>query len=300
LDEDVDREVLALLERAGASFLHRMAAELNRKPSEIAAALWRLAWLGRVTQDSLRTAWGPAPDPDRWTGSRSRTPWGVGRWSVVRPLRGEDPETTKAILRTLLDRYGVLCREWVEDDAVPLRWRDAYPALSRMEWAGEVDRGLFVSGLTGPQFAARGVAAALEASMGSMIGADRPVRIHVEDPVNVYGTRIPVIRADGRPYTVRRVSGQWLVLAGGRPVLAVEGRGERLIPLAELEPEELTATLATLVDLVQEVTGPASLRVRTWDGEPVAETAAGRALEQLGFMREDQSMILYRTYREAA
>ena len=300
LEEGGDRDVLAYLASAGASFLHRMAADLERKPSEVAEALWRLTWLGRVTQDSLRTAWGPPPDPSRWTGSRSRSPWGSGRWSVVPKMAGEGEEITRAILRTLLDRYGVLCREWVDDDAVPLRWREAYPILSRMEWAGEVDRGLFVSGLTGPQFAARGVAASLDVLGTGQDAAGRAVRVHVEDPVNVYGTRVPLIRSDGEPYTVRRVQGHSLVLAGGRPVLAVESRGERLIPLAQLERHELAEALSTLAEMVQDVAGPASLRVRTWDGAPIAGTPAGEELERLGFMREDQSMILYRTYREAA
>jgi len=281
------------LDEAGASYLHQIAAALDVPPSEVAAALWTLIWDGWVTNDSVAPAWAGRPDLRLWRG-RKRPSWGGGRWSVRSGIdRGESDDDVRTRLRILLDRYGVLSRELCEREPIGPRWRTAYPILSRMEWRGDVDRGLFVTGLSGPQFAAPGVADELAAAGG--VADERFVLVNVLDPANVWGDVLPVRAPDGVRYAVRHHPGNHLVLRDGRPVLAVENRGERLIPLVDLGDDERRGAIGILAKLVGG-RHRAAIRVRTWAGRPVTETPAAADLERLGFMREDRAMILYRSF----
>ncbi|MBU0595383.1 DEAD/DEAH box helicase, partial [Candidatus Bipolaricaulota bacterium] len=172
------RAVLAYLESHGASFLQPIARALEASPSDIATALWELTWLGRATNDSLAPAFGSRPRPAMWDG-RKHGGWGSGRWSALPALpQTQSAADVRAVLEVLLHRYGVLSRELVVRDGMGVRWADAYPLLSRMEWAGDVERGLFVSGLSTPQFATRAAIDGLRAPDSFA----RPILLHVSDP----------------------------------------------------------------------------------------------------------------------
>ena len=295
LPEGAPRLVLEYLRDRGASFLHQIAAGTDQSPSAVAAALWLLIWKGRVTNDSLETAWGAAPRPERWQARRRGAPWGGGRWAVVEAggsKRSDDDASD--LLRTLLHRYGVLNRELLGRDGFGLQWADVYPTMTRWEWAGDVERGLFVSGLSAPQFATGAAIDGLRAPRD----ADPPILVNVFDPACVYGDVVPIDLPNGGRYTVRHHPANYLVLRAGRAILAVENCGERLVPLADLAHVERREALATLTRLVEGRSRPSSVRVKTWDGRPIVETAVTDELEKLGFVREDRSMILYREYDE--
>jgi ATP-dependent Lhr-like helicase len=287
------RLVVKYLDRHGASFLHQIAAGTDRPPSEVAAALRMLIWGGWVTNDSLDAAWGEGPRPDRRRAPRRGAAWGGGRWSIVEaggPERSADHVRT--LLNVLLHRYGILNREVLARDGFGLRWVDVYPVLTRREWAGEVERGLFVSGLSAPQFAPR---VAVD-RLGEPGGDTAPVLVNVFDPACIHGDLVPIDLPNGERYVVRHHPGNYLVVRDGRPLLAVESRGERLVPLAVMGHDERREALATLPRLVEGRSRPPSARVKTWDGRSVVDTAVAGELEKLGFAREDRSMILYREY----
>jgi len=288
--------VLECLEGRGASFLHQLAADLGEPPSELAGTLWDLIWDGWVTNDSLIPAFGPRPDPARWQGHRA-TGWGGGRWSR-RPsaAAGDREEQAWGAVRLLLDRYGVLTRDLVERDSLAIRWREAGPILSRMEWRGEVDRGLFVDGLTGLQFATSG--------MSSILAGEEPecgelLLVGACDPANVWGDVISIERPDGTSYSLRHHAGNGLVMRDGRPVLAVENHGDRLVPLVDLDASTRREALRKLERLVSGTSARTVIRVRTWDGAPIVDTPVADELERMGFMREDRIMILYRSFGDA-
>src|SRR5205814_8647702 len=56
------------------------------------------------------------------------------------------------VARQMLERYGIVARELLEMEAVPLPWGALYDALHVMELTGEVRRGYFVEGFSGAQF----------------------------------------------------------------------------------------------------------------------------------------------------
>jgi ATP-dependent Lhr-like helicase len=279
--ESLAARVVLFLSEKGASFLHQIAGALDSAPAAVDGALWELTWRGWVTNDSLVAAQRAGP-------GRGRPTPGLGRWSVVAAARaGDRDDDVCRILRVLLSRYGFLSRELVDRESIGLRWNEAYPALQRMEWRGDVERGVYVSDLSGPQFAVAGWHHALRD--GHEAGG--PQLLHVMDPANLLGDVVSIARVP------RRGPGNYVVVRGGQPLVAVEARARRLVPLADLSAGERREALSLLVRLVRRAGQRPSIRVETWDGVPAAASEVAGDLATLGFIRDDQAMVLYRSFR---
>jgi len=289
---DAERHVVSFLRGEGASFLHRIASGLGERPSTIALLLWDLMWQGWVTNDSLSPALHGKPRPERW-GATRRPPWGGGRWSLVAAVASPTEPQVRGRLGKMLGRHGVLTREVLALEGASLDWRMCYPMLTRMEWAGDVERARYVSGLSGPQFASRSAARMLR----SPNGTDGPILVNVNDPANPYGRLFPVLRDDGSKHIIRHHPGNYLVVARGIPILAIERRGERLTPLADLSADQRRSALALLLRLVQGRDRPASIRVKTWAGGAVPDVVAAE-LAECGFASDGTGMVLYRSFHE--
>src|SRR6185369_4513256 len=108
-----------------------------------------------------------------------------------------------------------------------------YGELRMMEEAGRCQRGYFVEGLGGAQFAAP-------------TAVERLRDVRDADPANPYGATLPWPESARRP---ARVAGAWVVLAGGRPALYVERGGRGLVTF---EPELLEPAIAALASLVRD------------------------------------------------
>ncbi len=272
--------VAEYLTSRGASFLHHIARDLGASAVAVDETLWDLTWRSWVTNDALVAAQRAGP-------SRGAPAPGLGRWSVVGPSAPTDLESlwvrqTQAVV----SRCGFACREVLARDPLGLRWSAAYPLLSRMEWAGELDRGLFVSGLCAPQFVDRAARDALQGP--SPRGGLR--LLSVLDPALLVGEGM--ISA-GVP---RRGPGNYLVVGGGRPRLAVEAYGRRLVASEELTASERREAVALLPRLVRGAGRPARVRVETWNGVPAAASEAADDLAAVGFVRDDQAMVIYRDF----
>ncbi|MBM4372851.1 MAG: hypothetical protein FJ098_14455, partial [Deltaproteobacteria bacterium] len=236
-DTDLHSEGQVLLERLtarGASFLVEISGDLGLPAARCTALLWDLARTGLVTNDGLAPlqVGPPPPKPGKtriWQG-------GSGRWSLVpSPSQPPGEEELLGLVRLLLTRYGIVSRQILALDGAAVAWGALYPLLTRMEWRGELVRGLFVAGLAGAQFAREETLSGLECREPGWI------LLSTADPAVVYGAGAPFPVAhptdvEGR---IRRGPGTYLVLRGGRPLLAIEGWGERLTTLADLSSEEL-------------------------------------------------------------
>ncbi|HEU68822.1 MAG TPA: hypothetical protein ENN53_06395 [Candidatus Acetothermia bacterium] len=193
-------------------------------------------------------------------------------------------------MRLLLARYGIVSRQILALDGAAVAWGTPYPVLTRMEWRGELARGLFVEGLAGAQFAREETLSGLEH------GESGWTLLSTTDPAVVYGAGapFPVTHPTDPEWRLRRGPGSFLVLQGGLPLLAIEGWGERLTALTDLASEELQQGLALLPRLV---VGPLRrLTVHSWNGAPVMESPIEGMLRDLGFQRGPDALILYRRY----
>src|SRR5215218_8219016 len=114
--------------------------------------------------------------------------WG-GRWSLVHTLGTLGAETDEQALaervaRQWLARYGIVSRDWWRRERPAIGWREIYHELKRLEFRGEVQRGYFVAGLGGAQFALPEAVEMLRAP--APVDADETVVMSTSDPANVY------------------------------------------------------------------------------------------------------------------
>jgi ATP-dependent Lhr-like helicase len=173
--------------------------------------------------------------------------------------------------------------------------------LRRMEALGQVRRGYYLAGLSGLQFAVPEAVDALRQAAkkpewdGPRSGSPRLVSLL--DPACAYGVLYPIPGPGGARMTIPRLSGSYLVLWGGEPVLGVEGYGRVLIPLTPLSREELQEALRTLSRLVlPDAGGPrprSRLTVERWGEELAVRASVADVLEELGYQRDPDGYVLW-------
>jgi ATP-dependent Lhr-like helicase len=233
-----------VLRERGASFFADLVRITNHLPAEVEDGLWELVAAGLVTADgfdNLRALM----DPHRRRAEgrdRSRRPrHSAGRWALLRPgsqsvvhrhlssaadstlstehsalslSRALHPSPpVEPIARQLLRRYGVVFRDLLARESMVESWRDLLVQYRRMEMAGEVRGGRFVSGFTGEQFALPEAVESLRAMRRCPAGiAQRQeVRISASDPLNLVGVILPGAR-------VPAVPSNYIVYRDGFPV----------------------------------------------------------------------------------
>ncbi|WP_182656204.1 ATP-dependent helicase [Stenotrophomonas lacuserhaii] len=234
------------------------AAGIDLSPESLHAALWGLAWQGRVATDiwaplrALSMARAPSRARASHASRRRRGFMGVpmddavpaagvpssgpatydapslaGRWSLLQRDAANDTVRAVALAEALLDRHGVVTRGAAVAEGIA----GGFPALQQvyrgMEDAGRVLRGRFVEGLGGAQFAERSSVDRLRdiADDTTPAASAMAIGLSAVDPANAYGTLLAWPAHVARQRPVRR-SGALVVLAGGalRMYLAQGGR----------------------------------------------------------------------------
>ena len=286
--------VLQALGATGADFLGGIARAAGLSPTVALEALWSLAWLGLVTNDTFA----PVRQVMRAGKAAARRgrpvslQGGTGRWSltarILRPeSAGGGPVPAEAYARVLLDRYGVVTREAVQSEDGPLTWSEVLVMLKQMEMRGQVRQGYFIRDLSGAQFALPDAVEKLRAARESAGGLFRLVAAC--DPGNPYGS---ILGAAG----AARGSKTYLVLEDGAPVLAVESGGKRLAPLAtDLDGDRLLAALGSVLGLLVGPGAPRRIEVEAWGETPIHDAPAAALLQQLGFERMPNHLVLHRS-----
>jgi ATP-dependent Lhr-like helicase len=213
--------------------------------------------------------------------------WG-GRWSLVHTLGTLGAETDEQALaervaRQWLARYGIVSRDWWRRERPAIGWREIYHELKRLEFRGEVQRGYFVAGLAGAQFA---LPEAVE-----MLRAPAPddvtdiVVMSTSDPANVYALPLaPGTESD--PLARPRGAGALLVTRGGRIVIVAERRGARLRVGEGVSPTEVGEAARALAERLTARQGAARRKdvvIETIDGERAALSRHANALRDAGF-----------------
>jgi ATP-dependent Lhr-like helicase len=308
--EPAEQQVLALLDRLGASFATDVARASALEPTRVRRALVELMARGLVTNDRfdpLRPGFqstlkalseaAAARRDGRRLGIRPRRSISgqpEGRWSrLVRP--GVDSESwVLAWAAVLLQRYGIVAREVAALDPAGPSWADLAPLLARAEWRGELRRGYFVEGLSGVQYATEDAAA--ELSRLSLVESPSPppmVLLSTVDPANVYGAGAPfdIELLDGGTARLPRAPGNFLVIQAGRPILIIEAFGKRLTGLPWAAQSDLEAALKFLPSL----TGPSRriFKVEMYNGSPAVDSPVAARLAELGFVRDYPGMTYY-------
>ena len=219
--------------------------------------------------------------------------WG-GRWSLVRVpgslgIETEDEPDAELVARKWLDRYGIVSRDWWKRERPSIGWRVIYQELKRLEFRGEVQRGYFVSGLAGAQFA---LPEAVELLRQGDEGRAGIVVMGTSDPANVYSLPLAEGTASdplGRP----RGAGAMVVTLEGRIILTSESRGTRLRIAPTASTDDVIEAARTLGERLVKRYGKARRRdviVETIDGERASGSRWADAFVEAGFRMMSSSL----------
>ena len=286
----------ALAERA--LFWTDLVAASGESAEDVLTGLWELVWAGEITNDS----WAPLrasrryelPRPDRAGRRFARTRRTTasptqGRWSLAAPLFAPTPDR-RALAELLLERQGIVTRDGVRGEGIRGGYGAVYAELKALETLGVCQRGYFVEGLGGAQFALPGAVERLRELRSARRGDElEALVLAAADPAQPYGAALPWPRRSGA--RAARVAGAWVVLLGGEAALFVERGGRSLVPLRDPDPAWLRPALAALVAHVRSG-GAKRLAVERFDGVAVAETETMQLLVEAGFLAGPRRAVL--------
>jgi ATP-dependent Lhr-like helicase len=171
-----------------------------------------------------------------------------------------------------------------------------YQVLKRLEFRGEVQRGYFVAGLAGAQFALPEAVEMLRAPPPD--APEPPVVMATTDPANVYSLPLQGVNVDS--ITRPRGSGALLVTIGGVVVLSAEGRGRRITIRPETGAEARQAAIEALLKHLMSSHGAGrrhDVVVETIDGESAGSSRWAALLLDVGFRREGRNLRYYAAIR---
>ncbi len=279
---------------------------------------WRRAWMGEASTRSFQTVragivsrFAPTggerersdrvPDRPRW---RSRRPGlqparlqprrRADDWFTLDPPSERDPlmrhEEDRERARVLLRRYGVVFRELVQREGGAFRWTAIFRALRLMELAGECVSGVFVKGVSTPQFARRSALEGLNAAAAST----RIVWMSAADPASPCGLSLKESYGE----LPARTAASHLVFRGTRLVLTSRRNGRELtISVGENDPD-IDRLFEPLRHLVSRRWNPLPrVVIETVNGIPTRNSPFATALRAAGCRDEHTRFVLEAPYR---
>lgn len=150
------QKIIALIESNGALYASDMQNRLKCMAIEVENALIHLIKLGLIYCDGVSAlrlfALSPAHRGRQIKKSKNKSSYldMMGRWSVVPKI---DKPDNQALVKILLNRYGILFKALLEKESISLNWYDCVYELTRLEAQGKILAGRFVKTYSGIQFA---------------------------------------------------------------------------------------------------------------------------------------------------
>lgn len=189
------------LDNRGACFFPDLTTRTRHLAAEVEQALWELVAAGLVTADGfdpLRALLDPRRRRAEGKDRARRPRHSVGRWALL-DAHTEAPETdgTSSIppheqwAKQLARRYGVIFRDLLKRESLPVTWRELLVQYRKMEWRGEMRGGRFVDEFTGEQFALPEAVEALRAVRRDSQAGAKEIRLSPADPLNLVGIILP-------------------------------------------------------------------------------------------------------------
>lgn len=175
------RDVLA---SRGAMFPLELQKAAGLLPSHLEEGLAELVSRGLATCDSAAPLRQLLVPP-----SRRRLPLvGQGRWSLLGLGESTDSDA-EFVVERLLARWGVVFRRTLAREKIPIPWRELLRVLRRLELAGAVRGGRFVTGFDGEQYALPEAVTALRKARRE--DEREAARVAAADPLNLRGILTP-------------------------------------------------------------------------------------------------------------
>jgi ATP-dependent Lhr-like helicase len=150
------QKIIEIIQSSGAMYASDLQKQLNCMMLEIENTLIHLIKLGVIYCDGASALRLFSMSPAA-RGRYIKKAKGVssyldmmGRWSVTQKVGKSD---NKAIVKILLNRYGILFKANFDKEQLPLNWYEAVYELTRLEAQGEILAGRFIKKYSGIQFA---------------------------------------------------------------------------------------------------------------------------------------------------
>jgi Lhr-like helicases len=207
---------------------------------------------------------------------------------------GEEPDPLDEIgldasrVRVLASRYGLVCKAMLERDA--LGWSRLFPAMRRLELAGELYSGRFFEGLDGPQFLDPAAFAAYQALGSGDEDACGPAWINALDPA-----ASALYALSSRPGLLpSRLAASRICLSRGE-VVAASTRSYRGLELALREDDpRLDAILGLFCDARRRSVRPEGrIALETVNGISAPRSPFAEALKRSGFESDRNKLVLW-------
>ena len=197
----VAQAVYDCLEQHGASFFADLIKQTGHLASEVEQAVWEGVAAGLVTADGfdpLRALLDPRRRRAEGRTRSQRPRFSIGRWALLASYAEDTAETRRSSLhwheqwaKQLARRYGVVFRDVLKRESLPVTWRELLLQYRKMEWRGEIRGGRFVEGFTGEQFALPEAIEALRAVRRDHTLGAQDIRLSPADPLNLAGIILP-------------------------------------------------------------------------------------------------------------
>ncbi|MFN8394277.1 MAG: DEAD/DEAH box helicase [Bacteroidia bacterium] len=253
-------QVMAHLQRYGASFFDDLVRGTRMLPSHLEMALGELVTVGMVSSDSFtglrmlvmteeerakkaRKGLGMAmagrwfgaaftefaefsgfdslPDPDE--------PEEMVRADFVNSVNSENSDPNSDLARGLLRRYGVVFRRLVEREANVPHWREMVRVFRRMEARGEVRGGRFVDGMWGEQYALPEAVTLLRKWRGKP-AEGHLIAMSAADPLNLLGVF-------SLGHRLAAITSNRILYRDGEPIALMDGKEVRWLVDEEPGPK---------------------------------------------------------------
>jgi ATP-dependent Lhr-like helicase len=226
-----------------------------------------------------------------------------GRWFLTLSFASmgpaiEEPGRATRQARLLLQRHGILVKEWYRREQGLLPWHKIFQALKRLEWQGEIRRGYFVDGLSGVQFAMPAALDLLEKLHHEDSAAAKDmVMLSTLDPA------LPFIAASwqlmdhrGQPLKIVHSASNYLICSGGDLLIYGENDFERIVALRKLSAaqyEKFAKLLHNLLKLPQPLRSKNRLDISWINNQPAADSPFAKHFIKAGYEKEGERLVLW-------
>ncbi|MGE5340891.1 MAG: DEAD/DEAH box helicase [Candidatus Omnitrophota bacterium] len=308
------RDILekTFFETGGKYDLSTLSQVTGLDSDRLSAALWEMAWEGRITNDSFKVVrsgvmnrFQPEHPMDVRSAGHSVRRFNFNRWSASRPFTGNwyglrrmDTEPADALdrqelikdrVRQLFSRYGVLFRELLGNELPDLRWSVIFPVLRLMELSGEVVSGPFFKGVPGLQFCLPSVLGRLTKELP----ADAIYWMNATDPISPCGIGLEALK----PLFPHRLPTTHLVFHGRRLVLVSKKNGKELHVDVEPTHPQLSDYLSFFNILIDREFQPLTyISVDRINDQPVLDSPYKKPFIDFGFTKDYKSLTLVKKY----
>ena len=192
----------------------------------------------------------------------------------------------------LLQRYGILVKDWYRQESGFLPWYPLFQHLKRMEWQDRLQRGYFISGLPGLQFALPEAVQILS----NLSAKPNTTVLSLSDPALPLGKNVPWQIPGMENVSVSRLPINHLFFVRSIPVAYGENYSTRLwfsTEIDNVDTEVVCELIKNWLRLPAEFRARPRIQIEEINGKPASKSPVTVTFISLGFERDQNSLVLW-------